>query len=219
MEETIADAEARVKAREEQLNVDTLRMQGSILRYERDRERLRSEMLKLASTTKGGFAPAPREDRLLVSGSEAEDLAEAVEYLKAKLIADELEPVAELLNEQMVKDAIRSAVATNDARMHIIAKEWPSYPAAWEGFRDEFLEVAENGTWTGCSFDFSYVPHEYVGEKMVSWPGLIVKLMLRREERSFAVPILEISYGRFPAYPMSLHPHSSLAGLRGEQNE
>lgn len=158
MKETIAEAEARVKARQEQLELDALRLQGSILRYDRDRERLHGEMLKLASTTEGGFSPAPAEDRLLMSGREAEDLTEAVEYLKAKLIADELEPVAELLNEQMVKDAIRSAVATNDARMHIIAKEWPTYPAAWEGFRAEFLEVAENGSWTGCSFDFSYVP-------------------------------------------------------------
>ena len=143
--------------------------------------------------------------------SRAGSLREAVEICRRSLEADGHEDYARLITEERVRAAIRVAL---ESYKHVLEKRSMPYGEEFPWVRDKevekearhfedvvkpvYLRIADEGYWPqGASF-FYYLSRE--DDNLVRYDCLGLRLQIETQGAAspgFAVPILDLYYGRF----------------------
>lgn len=127
---------------------------------------------------------------------------EAVEVVKARLIQDGKPEYAALLSEERLREAIRTAVESYEARQDAAEKR---NAGSKEYFQKEvkpvFLKIADKGRWPeGCSFFSFYKLTDRRDGRNIAYDGLGLRLQVATpmaKFKGFALPIVDLYFGRY----------------------
>lgn len=146
----------------------------------------------------------PQADQGLIPADfeKVKTVKEAVEVVKARLRQDGKPEYAALLSEERVREAIRTAVQSYEARQDEADKR---NAGSKEYFQKEvkpvFLKVADKGQWPeGCSFFSFYKLTDRDGRNDIAYDGLGLRLQVATpmaKFKGFALPIVDLYFGRY----------------------
>jgi hypothetical protein len=132
-------------------------------------------------------------------------LQEAIEIFKSRLTRDGKQEYVPLVTETNVRDAIRTALQSYEELLDKRKKQrQPGPPVAkddakyfQEVLKPIYEEIADRGSWPkGCSF-FSFYT---LTDRGIEYQGLGLRLRVdtpEKEFKGFALPIIDLYYGRF----------------------
>lgn len=146
--------------------------------------------------------------------SRASSLKEAVEICRRSLEADGREDYARLVTEERVRAAIKVAL---ECYGHVLERKSMTYGEDYPWVRDEevlkqagsfedvvrpvYLDIADNGSWPqGSKFSYYLFKED---DNLVRYDCLGLRLQIETPGgmfRGFAIPILDLYYGRFAYY-------------------
>ena len=130
-----------------------------------------------------------------VDYSQCSHLAEAITLLEAKLRSDGMKRYASLISEATIRKSILTAIDSYEGQLDEIEARFPGAQDLWQEVKPVYLDVANKGTWShACSFDCFY---GWTDANHVTSDGLGLRLSLRDGPGGFALPIVDLSYGRF----------------------